>query len=523
MLHFLKQHRVMKKVLFILCVLAISACSTTEINPNEYSKLFNDLQARRPYPVLRKPLETQMLIKALDEKNEIVRFNAAHDLKALGPDAREAFIPLIKKFTDKDSRVAQVSFAAARRVMGDPYIPPPPASWFFGTEKVDDPVDPLNNYIDTGNEQQKIWSFMLLTKMGNSAKKSVPRALEALADSNSNIRYHAQIFLHKVDANISKKLISSLSNKKPEIRGSASLILGLRLEKSATEDIRKLLNDSDQSVRFSAAEALARLGDTSPEVSGILSSGLGTLQPTREKQVIALLNKIGSGSTVNSYYAKKVSQQKNSQSQLKTDIEKRAKVASQKVRDKLLKDREKLKRAEILTDENIRSSKVEIPKLASTIDIGTIPQRVEAVKKLSTLAPYFPEAFDPIVDALNNEHPSVRALAAKMLGELRKTEAVDNLILVLEDESVDVQDSAVAALTIIGTPEAMNAVSAFPEDMRREAVKRALRDSQGQIQALVRCSEARSLCKLVLQESGSPDETLNEEAASCAYQVQPGC
>lgn len=299
--------------------------------------------------------------------------------------------------------------------------------------------------------------------------------------------------------------------------------MGLREDQAAKEEIRKLLNDSDSSVKYSAAEALARLGETSNEIGSILSSGLGSLSPTKEAQIIKLLNKIGYNTAVNSYYSKKVSNQKQVQGKLKSDIDARARVASQKVREKLLKDRDKLKRAEATSEDNLKSALVEIPKRTAEIEHGKIPQRLAALKALASLAPYHPNAFQPILDALNNENAGVRASAAKILGDLRKVEAVDDLIAVLQDESVDVQDSAVAALTIIGTPEALNAISAFPEDMRNEAVKRALRDTSGQIQALVRCSEARSLCKLVLQDSGSPADTLNEEAAACAYQVQPGC
>ena len=511
-------------ILFFLLLCFLTSCSiSSDVNPNEYSKFLQDLSAKRPYPVLRKPFEVPMLIKALEDNNEVARFNAAHDLKAIGSVGREALIPLINRYSDKDRKVAQLSFAASSRVLGEPYLPPEEPGWFFGTDKVDNPVDHLLVYLEKGNEDQKIWSLILLTKMGDSARPVVPRALSLLGDKSPNIRLQSQGFLQKVETSITSQLVDALSSKDSGIRSSACLVLGLREEKSTIDEVRKLLNDPDTSVRFSAAESMVRLGEGSSEIGNILSSGLGVVSPAKETQIVVLLNKIGYSNAVSSYYSQKVSQQKSAQGKLKEDIESRAKIASVKVRDKLLRDREKTKRATALSEDNKRKSIVEIPKLASEIETGTVPERIEALKALSVMSPYYPAAFKPMLDALNNENPSVRSQAAKLLGEQRKAEAVESLIVLLEDESVDVQDSVMAALSIIGTPEALAAISSFPEVVRKEAVNRALRDSSGQIQALVQCSDARSLCRLVLQEAGSPSETINEEAQLCAYKVQPGC
>ena len=208
----------------------------------------------------------------------------------------------------------------------------------------------------------------------------------------------------------------------------------------------------------------------------------------------------------------------------KAAIKSRARSASTKVRNKLLQDRDTIRKKTALNPNNRLRSKKEIPLLNSAVVNANATQAMDALTKLTELAPYFPDAYDPLLSSLNHENPLVRAHSASLLGDLRRPKSVNSLILALEDENASVRDSAIVALLTIATPEARAAVNKFPEETKNQALRKISNTERKKLQPLVRCAEARSLCKLYLQQNGaSAKDTINEEASLCAYYVQPSC
>ena len=115
----------MKKRLTVLVLLIvfISSCSVRRgYSKAEYRTVRTNLATQRPYPVLRDSSAVPILIDALDEDSPLIRFNAAHDLKGQGENARSALSTLIDCYKDVDFKVAQMCYVASTKVLGDPYI-----------------------------------------------------------------------------------------------------------------------------------------------------------------------------------------------------------------------------------------------------------------------------------------------------------------------------------------------------------------------------------------------------------------
>ena len=508
----------MKNYITILLLVFLFSCSATRgFSKNEYEKTVIGLSEKRPYPVLRKPSHIPILTEALKEDSAVIRYNAAHDLKALGQKARGSLVPLIECYKDVDFKVARVCFVASTKALGDPYIEPRAKGWFSSGEK--DPIENLEKYLNSGTTQQKVWSLKLLSKMGKSTKRIVNPVISSLGDSSADVRSAASDALIQTDANISQELVDNLDKHKASI----SYILGKRGEKQTVEHIQPLINDSDSNVRIAAAQALLLLGVNSQQQARVLGSSLGSVSEMQRKQMISTLNSSGHSSEVSGYLNAERQKKNLNIKRTKKQIDSRAKTASRKVRNKLLRDRDETRRQNASNPNNRIRSKKQIPLLNSSVVNADATQAVEALSKLAELAPHYPDAYEPIVSSLNNQDPSVRAHSAALLGDLRKPRSVNSLILTLEDENINVRDSAIVALLSIATPEALAAVNKFPEKTKTQALRKISNTERSKLLPLVRCAEAKSLCKLYLQQTGSNMETINEESSLCAYYVQPGC
>ena len=248
----------MVKYLILTIVFLVSfSCSSVGrgYSKNEYQKTVTGLKIKRPYPVLREPYIVPILVDALKEDTPLVRFNAAHDLKALGPKARKALIPLIDCYNDVDFKVARMCYVASTKALGDPYIEPRTGNWFFSSGEKD-PADNLAMYLNSGTTQQKTWSLNLLNYMNKSVKKIITPVISSLSDSSSDVRSAAQQVLIETKADIYHDLANSLDENKASI----SYILGKRGSKNAIDLIKPLVKDSNANVRLAAAQSLLLLG-----------------------------------------------------------------------------------------------------------------------------------------------------------------------------------------------------------------------------------------------------------------------
>ena len=94
---------------------------------------------------------------------------------------------LIDCYNDVDLNVARMCFAASKRALGEPYVPPRSSAWFFSSNEKD-PVDSLAMFLNSGTTQQKIWSLELLNNMGKSSKKVVQAIISSLNDRSAEVR-----------------------------------------------------------------------------------------------------------------------------------------------------------------------------------------------------------------------------------------------------------------------------------------------------------------------------------------------
>jgi HEAT repeat protein len=117
-----------------------------------------------------------------------------------------------------------------------------------------------------------------------------------------------------------------------------------------------------------------------------------------------------------------------------------------------------------------RSSRPPLPSVTELVPALDDPDpdiRLAAVISLAMQAEQAKPAVAKLLERLRDEHPLVRQAAADTLGTLQAVEAVEPLIALLHDGSVDVRRSAALALGKIG-PAASRA---------SEALAKALMDS----------------------------------------------
>jgi HEAT repeat protein len=125
-----------------------------------------------------------------------------------------------------------------------------------------------------------------------------------------------------------------------------------------------------------------------------------------------------------------------------------------------------------------RSSRPPLPSVADLVPALDDPDpdiRLATVTSLAMQGKEAQAATGKLLARLKDEHPLVRQAAADALGQLQSIEAVEALIELLHDPSLDIRRSAAVALGKIGPPaskasEALGkAVTDLDEDVRLAA------------------------------------------------------
>ena len=100
-------------------------------------------------------------------------------------------------------------------------------------------------------------------------------------------------------------------------------------------------------------------------------------------------------------------------------------------------------------------------------------------------------AVDPLIEALNSKNPSIRTMAASILGQMKNAHVTEHLITMLKDENWGVRVAAVKALGKIGASSAIEPLISVTKDSNFE----------------VRASAIFSLNHITCQNFGSnPDQ-----------------
>jgi len=186
------------------------------------------------------------LMKALQDKNLLVRRSAADVLRQIGPPAIPA---LVKALKDSDANVR--SFAAY--VLGK-----------IGAQ-AQTALPQLFPLLQDSNAKVRSSAASALEGIGAEAKTALPQLVPLLKDSDANVRSSAASALGKIGAEAKTalpQLVPLLKDSDANVRSSAASALGkIGAEaQTAVPHLVRLLKDSDANVRDSAASALGRIG-----------------------------------------------------------------------------------------------------------------------------------------------------------------------------------------------------------------------------------------------------------------------
>ncbi|MBZ0282797.1 MAG: HEAT repeat domain-containing protein [Anaerolineae bacterium] len=355
-----------------------------------------------------------------------------------------------------------------------------------------------------------------LGKLGD--KRAVEPLIAALQDTSSHVRRNAVMSLSQLqDKRAVEPLLALLTDADRLIRRSAADALGKLADARAVEALITLLTDSDHYVRMSAATALGSIHDPraieplvaclGSEDAYIRSSATRALLDFGEAAIRPLLRARYSDNKSLSKYAQEVLEKfgvsllpslivalGDAEADIRSPAAAQLRYLNEPHTVNLLIDTLND------VDAGVRISaayalgwmgdKRAVQALMRLLTENDLSVRYTAAGALARLGDE--SAFDPLVEAMSSPDPDIRRKAADMLGELadprgldalvnalhdtdakvrvsaadalvwlKDERAVPPLIAALEDLDAEVRISVVGALSLIGTPEALAAVTEY--------------------------------------------------------------
>jgi HEAT repeat protein len=188
----------------------------------------------------------RMLADALADPEAEIRELAAAALSEFGPDSQIALPELIKAITDESPIVRR----RAIRAIG-----------LIGPIAADDALPPVIAATEDEDEGVTLQAVATLGEFGPLAVGGVPAMLAALWTGDGRKRAVAGVSLQRVGAAAVPSLIQTLTHPSADVRVKVANVLG-KMGNNAAEarpSLEPLVNDSDQSVREAAAEALKQI------------------------------------------------------------------------------------------------------------------------------------------------------------------------------------------------------------------------------------------------------------------------
>jgi HEAT repeat protein len=487
---------------------------------------------------LGEPKAVDSLIPLLKNDNAWVRIHVVNALSKLGDS--KAIKPLIRLLQDKNNDILSRAVQALGRL---------------GDSKAVDPLIPLLKK-DNVDVEVRIHVINALSKLGNS--KAIKPLIRLLQDKNADVRNsvvkslrHFEditvlrfliaakndlanvpfVLIRKVlsdldDPKAVELLIPLLKEKDSGVLVNAAWLLGRLGDSQAVEPLIPLLKDENAIVRYTTAKALARLGSAKAIRPLILAkhqslnisflekreneSFLETLvQRFDVSSLIPLLK--DENPEIRNYAAKRLGHLgdykaveplilllKDKDAVVRYSTAKAlARLGSTKaIRPLILATHQSLK----VSSHNPFSSRVDVSSLETLVQqfdaSPLIPLlkdenaevRNYAAKTLGFLGDS--RAVEPLLPLLKDENVKVRNSAAKALSSLSESKTIESLIALLKDENVEKRKSAVKALGSLGDPKAVNLLIPLLED--KESKVRA-----SAAQALGRLGELKAVEPLI--------------------------
>jgi HEAT repeat protein len=269
-------------------------------------------------------------------------------------------------------------------------------------------------------------AFAFAEKSQYQDERAIEGLLEALQDSSDDKRKRASRILTNYGELSIPGLIVSLGNQFSETRYVAARTLGEIKAKTALTDLLLLIKDEHDKVVHAALDAIEQIGSAS--IAKTLVANLNHQNDNVQIHICKVLFSLGEGHTAKSTLLKLMKC---------GEINYVARPAAELL---------------ILLGQEVIPNVIDALEDQSTSTLG----RSVAIELLAELKAE--NAIPHLIKALKDKAGYVRGRAAYALGNMRVSEAVNDIELLLYDADSNARSDALWALEIIGTSEAKEAI-----------------------------------------------------------------
>jgi HEAT repeat protein len=423
-----------------------------------------------------RPGRTEIQIEQLQSFNRNLRAQAAEALGRAGD--KRAVVHLVAALTDDDSDVRQKAAEALDRLGWQAKTEDEQQLYFVAKKEWDkclkmNPVT-MKELIKAMSDRDPEVRKKAAETLGKMENPAVEPLVAALRDDDERVRDKAAEALIKIGGLcVTKSFIVALRDKNPNARERAAQALGRIGDSCAIRLLVAALNDTNWQVREKAAQALGRIGDSN--AVGPLAAAMDDEDSdVRQKAAEALDSfgwKPGDEGEKRLYLIAK----KQWDECLKLD------GVTVKALAKVLKD----KNPEVRREASETLAKIgdlrTMQALIISLQSDNSDIRKEAAETLGNIG--HSEAVKPLTGLLRDMNPDVRRAAAEALVKIGGLTAIEELIVALKDSDSYVREAAAEILGRISNPALDPLMYALWEDnwqVRIEAAKALgqLRDSR---------------------------------------------
>jgi HEAT repeat protein len=400
-----------------------------------------------------------VLVQGLRSKASQIRCQSAEALGRLGPRAQVAIPSLVETLRDEDLLVRRMTTTALQKI---------------GTPAKND-LRLLIQVLQDGNIEVRAYAAGAIGLLQGDGKSAVPALLRATEDADSQVRANAIASLGKVGAEdagtVAPALRKLLKDTDGTIRMAAQQAL-YALGKPAKGDLpllKQALQDGSADLRIYAATALGQLGPQASTVVPELIQALKHEDKATAAAAAAALGKVGADAKSAVPGLMKALQD--------DDVKLSHAAAEALVRMSVLtgKDLPALRSAFKSASASVRSAVLLVASslgdnkdALSLIDDGLSDRdqdvRRQAARILSRLAPELKEVLPRLMTAVKDADPDVRKSALVGLAKFGSAarQAAPLVVAALRDKDKAVVGEAIQAMTVIGPGVGPQAQKAGP-------------------------------------------------------------